>query len=164
MTTDDRILEQAADWHRAGRKVALATVVTTWGSSPRPVAASWAVDEEGRKMIGSSLRRLLSSGWPGIREGKMEVMEGRAADAALDLSRVLPHESGLGSRPSALRRQGAGVRGAGSESGTAGESGMKQDILDRLLARVRCEERRAPIGLATVTYDRTVAQALIDTR
>lgn len=46
------ILTTAANWRRAGRGVALATVVTTWGSSPRPVGSKLAVDEAGR-MIGS---------------------------------------------------------------------------------------------------------------
>lgn len=49
--TDD-VLDQAADWRRSGRKVALATVVTTWGSSPRPVGSLLAVDEGG-KFLGS---------------------------------------------------------------------------------------------------------------
>ncbi|MDR3515779.1 MAG: XdhC family protein [Azospirillaceae bacterium] len=50
--TPDQILEQAAAWHAAGRKVALATVVQTWGSSPRPVGSQLAVDEAGT-MVGS---------------------------------------------------------------------------------------------------------------
>ncbi len=48
----ENILEQAASWHRSGRGVAIATVVATWGSSPRPVGSQLAVDDEGR-MIGS---------------------------------------------------------------------------------------------------------------
>ncbi|HYH21114.1 MAG TPA: XdhC family protein [Azospirillum sp.] len=51
MITDD-VLEQAAAWHAAGRKVALATVVSTWGSSPRPIGSQLAVDEGGA-MAGS---------------------------------------------------------------------------------------------------------------
>lgn len=42
------ILSTAAEWRAAGRKVALATVVTTWGSSPRPVGSQLVVDEAGR--------------------------------------------------------------------------------------------------------------------
>ena len=53
MTTfRDDILEQAAAWRSQGKGVAIATVVTTWGSSPRPVGSQLAVDEAGA-MIGS---------------------------------------------------------------------------------------------------------------
>lgn len=37
----------ALDWHRAGRSVALATVVETWGSAPRPVGSQLVIDGEG---------------------------------------------------------------------------------------------------------------------
>ncbi|MDP6350641.1 MAG: XdhC family protein [Alphaproteobacteria bacterium] len=46
------ILGAAAEWRRDGRGVALATVVTTWGSSPRPVGSQLVVDEAGA-MLGS---------------------------------------------------------------------------------------------------------------
>ena len=46
------ILGAAAAWRDQGREVALATVVTTWGSSPRPVGSQLAVDGAGT-MIGS---------------------------------------------------------------------------------------------------------------
>ena len=51
---DDRtqILKQAETWKGAGKGVALATVVTTWGSSPRPVGSKLAVDDAGN-FIGS---------------------------------------------------------------------------------------------------------------
>ncbi len=52
MTDEDKILEQVAAWRAEGRKAALATVVTTWGSSPRPVGSQLAVDETGA-MVGS---------------------------------------------------------------------------------------------------------------
>jgi xanthine/CO dehydrogenase XdhC/CoxF family maturation factor len=52
MSDTEQILNTAAEWHRAGRGVALATVVTTWGSSPRPVGSKLAVDDSGR-MTGS---------------------------------------------------------------------------------------------------------------
>jgi len=41
------ILEQAARWREGGKGVALATVVKTWGSSPRPAGAKLAVAEDG---------------------------------------------------------------------------------------------------------------------
>ena len=50
-TTDD-VLIQASEWLGEGRKVALATVVQTWGSSPRPVGSQLAVDDQGN-MLGS---------------------------------------------------------------------------------------------------------------
>jgi xanthine/CO dehydrogenase XdhC/CoxF family maturation factor len=46
------VLATAADWQRSGRRVALATVVATWGSSPRPAGSQLAVDEGGR-FVGS---------------------------------------------------------------------------------------------------------------
>jgi len=48
----DDVLSAAARWQDDGLKVALATVVATWGSSPRPVGSQLAVDERGR-MAGS---------------------------------------------------------------------------------------------------------------
>lgn len=41
------ILKTAADWQDAGRKVALATVVSTWGSAPRPAGSQLAVADNG---------------------------------------------------------------------------------------------------------------------
>ena len=52
MGDNEQILTTAAQWHDNGRGVALATVVTTWGSSPRPVGSKLAVDDTGH-MIGS---------------------------------------------------------------------------------------------------------------
>ena len=46
----DQIPEIALDWHRAGRQLALATVVETWGSAPRPVGAQLVIDTEARMM------------------------------------------------------------------------------------------------------------------
>lgn len=47
ISTDDDILASAEAWRRAGRGVALATVVETWGSAPRPVGSHLVVDAEG---------------------------------------------------------------------------------------------------------------------
>jgi xanthine/CO dehydrogenase XdhC/CoxF family maturation factor len=48
MTDRDDVLTQAAAWAAEGRKVALATVVSTWGSSPRPAGSQLVVDGDGR--------------------------------------------------------------------------------------------------------------------
>lgn len=45
--TDDELFEQLRRWHAAGRGVALATVVRTWGSSPRPEGSHLAIEESG---------------------------------------------------------------------------------------------------------------------
>ena len=47
MTDTDSILATVTEWRRDGKGVALATVVSTWGSSPRPVGSQLAVDEAG---------------------------------------------------------------------------------------------------------------------
>jgi xanthine/CO dehydrogenase XdhC/CoxF family maturation factor len=45
---DDDILTQAESWAGEGRGVAIATVVETWGSAPRPVGSHLAIDSQGR--------------------------------------------------------------------------------------------------------------------
>ena len=49
---DENVLQQAVEWRRAGKEVALATVIATWGSSPRPVGSQLAVSADGA-FIGS---------------------------------------------------------------------------------------------------------------
>src|SRR6478672_12489859 len=47
LATDEDILKAAEDWRKEGRKVAVATVVETWGSAPRPVGSNLVIDGEG---------------------------------------------------------------------------------------------------------------------
>lgn len=47
ISTETDILATAASWRRDGRDVALATVIETWGSAPRPVGSHLVVDGEG---------------------------------------------------------------------------------------------------------------------
>lgn len=45
--SDNDILETAGNWVRQGKKLAIATVIDTWGSSPRPSGSQLVVDEHG---------------------------------------------------------------------------------------------------------------------
>ena len=47
LTSIGRELDLAEEWMKAGREVAIATVVETWGSAPRPVGSHLVIDEEG---------------------------------------------------------------------------------------------------------------------
>jgi xanthine/CO dehydrogenase XdhC/CoxF family maturation factor len=47
LARDEDILKAAEDWRNAGKGVALATVVETWGSAPRPVGSNLVIDEDG---------------------------------------------------------------------------------------------------------------------
>jgi xanthine dehydrogenase accessory factor len=42
------VLDQVHAWRAAGERVALATVVGTWGSSPRPLGSQMAMTASGR--------------------------------------------------------------------------------------------------------------------
>ena len=44
---DEKILEEAKDWLSVNHSVILATVIQTWGSSPRPVGSRMIVNEKG---------------------------------------------------------------------------------------------------------------------
>jgi xanthine/CO dehydrogenase XdhC/CoxF family maturation factor len=47
LSTDNDILKAAEEWRKSGRDVALATVVETWGSAPRPVGSNLVIDADG---------------------------------------------------------------------------------------------------------------------
>ena len=41
------LLAQALAWREAGLRVGIATVVSTWGSAPRPVGSNLVIDDQG---------------------------------------------------------------------------------------------------------------------
>ena len=47
MTLRHEPLDVAQAWKQAGRDVALATVIETWGSAPRPVGSHLVIDSDG---------------------------------------------------------------------------------------------------------------------
>jgi len=44
---DEKILEEAHSWIGIGQSVILATVIQTWGSSPRPIGSRMIVNQQG---------------------------------------------------------------------------------------------------------------------
>ena len=44
---DEKILDEAKDWIEARQAVVLATVIQTWGSSPRPVGSRMIINDKG---------------------------------------------------------------------------------------------------------------------
>ena len=44
---DEKILDEALDWIESNRTVILATVIQTWGSSPRQVGSRMIVNDKG---------------------------------------------------------------------------------------------------------------------
>lgn len=51
-STDLSVLKTAVDWLKSGHQVAIATVVQTWGSAPRPVGSWLAIRNDGQ-VVGS---------------------------------------------------------------------------------------------------------------
>jgi xanthine dehydrogenase accessory factor len=47
-SVDIEVLKSAEAWRKAGRRVALGTIVKTWGSAPRPVGAMVAIRDDGQ--------------------------------------------------------------------------------------------------------------------
>ena len=51
-SVDIEVLRSAEAWRKSGHKVALGTIVKTWGSAPRPIGAMVAVRDDGQ-VVGS---------------------------------------------------------------------------------------------------------------
>ncbi len=81
---EDDILKAAEDWRRQGRGVALATVVETWGSAPRPVGASLVIDAEGNflgSVSGGCVEgAVVTEALDVIESGKAKMLEFGVAD------------------------------------------------------------------------------------
>lgn len=84
LSTDTDILRAAEDWKRAGKGVAIATVVETWGSAPRPVGSHLVIDEEGNflgSVSGGCVEgAVVSEALDVIGSGKAKLLEFGVAD------------------------------------------------------------------------------------
>ena len=72
MMDHDVVLQQLASWQDDGHKVAVATVVATWGSSPRPVGSQLGINDQG-EMVGSVSGGCIEGA---VVKEALEVMEG----------------------------------------------------------------------------------------
>lgn len=84
LSTDTDILREAEAWKRAGRGVAIATVVETWGSAPRPVGSHLVIDDEGNflgSVSGGCVEgAVVSEALDVIGSGKAKLLEFGVAD------------------------------------------------------------------------------------
>ncbi|OYU50548.1 MAG: XdhC/CoxI family protein [Rhizobiales bacterium PAR1] len=82
--TDADILAEAERWKRAGYGVAIATVVETWGSAPRPVGSHLIIDNEGNflgSVSGGCVEgAVISEALEVIESGKAKLLEFGVAD------------------------------------------------------------------------------------
>jgi xanthine dehydrogenase accessory factor len=138
--THDSIPEAALAWAQAGRPVALATVIETWGSAPRPVGSQLAIGA-GAEMAGSVSGgcvegAVVAEAIDAIAEGKPRILTYGVSDAeafAVGLAcggtiRVLVEPVGVG-------------------------QGIPVDLLSRLVA-ARAGRRAAALAVNTATWDR----------
>ena len=106
LSSDKDILKAAEDWRKQGRAVALATVVETWGSAPRPVGSNLVIDEEGN-FLGS-----VSGG----------CVEGAVVTEALDV--IDSGKPRCWNSASPTRPPGKSASPAAAPSGFCGEGGV----------------------------------------
>lgn len=92
VTDYNDVLERAAEWRHSGKGVALATVVTTWGSSPRPVGSQLAIDEDGN-MHGSVSGGCIEGAV--VHEAKQVIADGKPRLLDFGVSDEMAWEVGL---------------------------------------------------------------------
>ncbi len=84
LSTDGDILFKAQEWSEAGRGVAVATVVETWGSAPRPVGRPLVIDQEGNflgSVSGGCVEgEVVTEALDVIAEGRPKMLEFGVAD------------------------------------------------------------------------------------
>ena len=77
-------LEIAEQWQREGRKLALATVIQTWGSAPRPTGSHLVIDSEGNfegSVSGGCVEgAVITEAIDVINSGKRQILEFGVAD------------------------------------------------------------------------------------
>lgn len=84
LATDEDILAHAEKWRAAGKDVAIATVIETWGSAPRPVGSHLVIDEDGSflgSVSGGCVEgEVVTEAMDTISDGKPRMLEFGVAD------------------------------------------------------------------------------------
>lgn len=77
-------LQTAEEWMKAGREVAVATVVDTWGSAPRPTGSHLVIDAQGNfegSVSGGCVEgAVIAEAQDVIRTGEPKMLEFGVAD------------------------------------------------------------------------------------
>jgi xanthine/CO dehydrogenase XdhC/CoxF family maturation factor len=90
--SEPQTLDQIAAWRAAGQKAALATVIQTWGSSPRPAGSHMAINDAG-EFIGSVSGGCIEGA---VMEAAREVMAtGRAQTLDFGVTNEMAWDVGL---------------------------------------------------------------------
>ena len=86
LAREEDILKTAEEWRKSGRDVAVATVVETWGSAPRPVGSNLVIDNEGNflgSVSGGCVEgAVVAEAMDVIDSGKPKLLEFGVADEA----------------------------------------------------------------------------------
>jgi xanthine/CO dehydrogenase XdhC/CoxF family maturation factor len=84
LARDEDILKAAEEWRKSGRGVALATVVETWGSAPRPIGSNLVIDSDGNflgSVSGGCVEgAVVTEAMDVIESGKPKMLEFGVAD------------------------------------------------------------------------------------
>jgi xanthine/CO dehydrogenase XdhC/CoxF family maturation factor len=84
MSEGEDVLGQAAAWSEGGLGVAIATVVSTWGSAPRPTGSQLVVNERGEfagSVSGGCVEpAVIRESLEAIRDGKPRLLDYGVAD------------------------------------------------------------------------------------
>ena len=143
----DRIPEAARDWARAGKGAALATVVETWGSAPRPVGSQLAVSGDS-EIIGSVSGgcvegAVVVEALEALEDGRCRILEfGVSDDEAFAVGLA------CGGRIRVRVEPGGQGQGAGQ--------GIDPGLLDELVA-ARAGRRAVAVVTDTANWTREIA-------
>ena len=124
----------AEGWMAEGRDVAIATVVETWGSAPRPVGSHLVIDEagnfEGSVSGGCVEGSVITEAMEVISQGKPRMLEFGVADSRRDHIGDLKQLDLAGRRPRQKR--------VGDKSNPARDLEAGQGVAERGFYRLLC--------------------------